>query len=693
MIKFEKNLSIIMFILLLGIIFCFASMKTVENANAEAMHYELETFSGDLPESYTSPYQSSIKNQGDHGYCWIFAAMSTLESNLKAMGYENPNSEDGYFDLSEEYFSQLATIWCDECDSKCIYDVKEQCYICPKCGKKISGYTRLQDDGDFEGGYEEWVIGYLMSGYGPIYEQDFPYDPEINITERVDAGDFEKLFQVTDIVLIDPTDADALKRGIIDYGALNFSYLHNNQAMDWADENITLGSTKIMPDMGAHAVTLVGYDDNYDKNNFVVHRDILRDELQYMFYETPPEFMYFMDLYGLRDLEEYDNLTEEEFNLKFFPQNDGAWLIKNSWGSYENFFDGYCWISYEDAGIYNCYPDSKAFAVTGIEVNPNKEITMYQLDEAGAIEYRSPKNEIDARHYAVANVFDFDSNKNSRIDHITFATENGKGSSYNIYYSKVKENGEISASFDEMVLLKKGSISHNGYETINFDENIVLPRSRGAIVMDISSRNKDINFGLDCTFYDWYMYSNKTIQNYYPVINENESFLIYDGKLYEPYKAYGKDANFSLKIGTISTNKEVSFAKASFANIDSRLEEIEDLSLSKNDYTEESWEEYQNILTAINNLKEDEALTIIDQSTLDEALQELNIAIGNLSKITNENAETIEQNNRNIIISYMAAFFFCLTLVLLFNKQKIKHKRRKKTDKKSSSFFDDYYNK
>ncbi|MDR0846899.1 MAG: hypothetical protein LBN08_05255 [Lactobacillales bacterium] len=69
------------------------------------------------------------------------------------------------------------------------------------------------------------------------------------------------------------------------------------------------GITFLHPD---HEVTIVGYDDNYSKNNF---------------------------------------------NEKFRPRSNGAFLVKNSFGT-ANAKDGYCWISYES----QIFTDNDEFA-------------------------------------------------------------------------------------------------------------------------------------------------------------------------------------------------------------------------------------------------------------------------------------------------------------------------------------------
>jgi len=84
-----------------------------------------------------------------------------------------------------------------------------------------------------------------------------------------------------------------------------------------------------------HAIAIVGWDDNFSRNNFV---------------EDPGE--------------------------------DGAWLVKNSWGA--GFADGgFMWISYKDLG-YN-----SSDSIVSFEIEPtNGDTYLYQLEASYGFNYR-----------------------------------------------------------------------------------------------------------------------------------------------------------------------------------------------------------------------------------------------------------------------------------------------------------------
>ena len=244
-----------------------------------------------VPESQTSipsrydlrdyGYVTPVKNQKTGGNCWSFAGISALESCLKkATGIT--------FDFSEENAKNLMTEYS-------VFGVK--------------GETNV------DGGTGLMLMSYLASWLGPIYESEDVYDEYSQL-----ALVYSPLFHIQNIYWVpdraDFLDNDNFKRAIMDYGAVVISF---------------------DTDESAHAVCLVGWDDDYRG------------------------YDYFNDTCTM-----------------------GAWIFKNSWGSEWN-DGGFAYLSYEH--ILNSENYSNNYAYTFIFNDTNCYDRIYQYDFGGMIDW------------------------------------------------------------------------------------------------------------------------------------------------------------------------------------------------------------------------------------------------------------------------------------------------------------------
>ena len=128
---------------------------------------------------------------------------------------------------------------------------------------------------------------------------------------------------VTDVTWIPTANRDAVKEAIMEYGAATISYYHADTYLNTSTsaycfkQTASYGSSSYQ--YGNHAVTVVGWDDNYSKSNF-------------------------KSSYG--------------------PSSNGAWIIKNSWGTGIG-VDGYFYVSFEDSATRASYVSF--FTVEGVD--------------------------------------------------------------------------------------------------------------------------------------------------------------------------------------------------------------------------------------------------------------------------------------------------------------------------------------
>ena len=253
----------------------------------------------DLPSYYSLRDYNLLtipKDQQSSGNCWAFTAIAVLESTILKAGGE-------YLDLSEENMKNVIA--------------------------QFSDYGWDMETN--EGGYDAMPIGYLVSWLGPIYDSEDVFDDHGTLSPILNS-----LMHVQNVVYLkrdNYLDNDAIKKAIMQYGAVGTSMLYDGNF--FRGKGYYCWSTS----SSNHAVTIVGWDDNYSRDNF----------------------------YGL-------------------PQDkgDGAWIVRNSWGP--NWKDnGYFYVSYYDEKL--AQPGKDNVAYTFILNDTIKYDKNYQYDIAGKTDF------------------------------------------------------------------------------------------------------------------------------------------------------------------------------------------------------------------------------------------------------------------------------------------------------------------
>lgn len=237
-----------------------------------------------LPEKYDAREKqliSPVKNQNPYGTCWAHAALAIVESALL-------NSGSGEYDLSEAHLSYFAYHTGSDKLGNADNDK-----ILPKNGNYLNW-----------GGNMPRAAMKFQNWHGAALESDYPY---ADVQEGQDAANAqEHVVEVPNIYFAPtkPADADsitAVKKLVMKYGSVMWSYYEANSDSEF--NKMTNAYYCSREGLGTnHAISIVGWDDTFPKENFVSGNQ---------------------------------------------PENDGAWIIKNSWGTAFG-DDGYFYISYED---------------------------------------------------------------------------------------------------------------------------------------------------------------------------------------------------------------------------------------------------------------------------------------------------------------------------------------------------------
>ncbi len=374
---------------------------------------EIVTFSM-LPSAYDSSklgYTLPVRVQHEDS-CWAFGTLSTFETLLLKNGEE-----------IETFGPQHANFW----------------------GSRRSDGTGWQRE-HTDGGYSYIPLGYLTSWSGPVNESDFP-------EETVDESfytNFSKdpVYCLTEAIYFNSdTNRDTIKNLIFNFGAVvgNFnastSYLSKGHSYYCANSDIPVSQ------LSGHCVSVVGWDDDYSKENFVG-------------------------------------------SVSGVPSSDGAWLIKNSWGE-GNEYKGYYWISYEDVWMFDSI-FGPSYALTNYEkLTDNKKLYQNEIDGATyEFAYLSYKNR-DYNNVTYMNAFDF-SEEHRTLSEVVFESTS-VGSDFNIYYIPFEKDMPTSDT-EQWLSLYSGEITYSGYICVDVPDT-ELPAGKGCIGININNKRVNTEYG------------------------------------------------------------------------------------------------------------------------------------------------------------------------------------------------------
>ena len=426
------------------------------------------------------PENVKVRNQMQTNSCWAFAAIGVLESHL-ALRDKNTSSATTVYDFSEKHMN---------------YATAKAAFL----NNEINpyGYTKEVSDG----GNFYLATQYLANGLGAVDESEVPF---VNSEEDIDISEIQNkevkttLYDTVEFPSLTAAERDqimtSMKEHIVNYGGLQAG-LHGATLFTGDSYNNETGAifcNNVISEPIDHAAVIIGWDDNYSKENFN---------------------------------------TEQQ------PSENGAWIIKNSWGENmteklsllkETLFEaqqstceangwyspeeiptdvilemykasygedkvtvqgedlvveignkGYMYISYEDCNIYK--------DLTGIEKATNSKDfkNVYQNDILG------PNNAIGVNaglaglvNVHLANVFTRDASVEEALDKISIYTTQE-------YTCKVfvNPNGDSKAKEDlQEVKLKAGETEtfEAGYHTIEFAEPIKLTGDKFVVVVQVTN--------------------------------------------------------------------------------------------------------------------------------------------------------------------------------------------------------------
>lgn len=321
----------------------------------------------------------------------------------------------------------------------------------------------------------------LASGKGPVIEEKVPFMPmfESPDPKYINRRDFT----LDSSFIISVKDTEAVKRAIISNGCVAASVNYNERY--YSKENHALYSQN---DSCNHSVAIVGWDDNFSRRLF------------------------------------------QENNC---PESDGAWLVKNSYGTQEN-NNGVFWVSYCDQSLKssgNVY----VYNVTTDSTDDN--IYMYDGSAAYSRKLIYSKGSV-AATYTAKNIL-------QKINKVSFALYT-TGVSYKIQIYKNSDTANPESGTPMLSEKITGKTGYSGYYVIPVDQDIYINSDeRFSVVITFDCNERYVSFFADESI------DNISAITYVNRIDKNQAFVkkSADGSFVDSY-----DLNYTPRIKVFTSD-------------------------------------------------------------------------------------------------------------------------------------------
>ena len=382
-----------------------------------------------MPARYDSRekgYVTSVKDQSPFGTCWAFGALSAGESSMLRKGRANSS-----IDLSEMHLSYFFF--------RCLKDP-----LGLTAGDSVKNYTG--DNYLNTGGNNIFTMFALSKWTGAASESLVPYSGyQSYINESYAYNDVAHLQNAR---FVNTNDRTSVKKLITEYGAVSTSIFYY---LDFQNSN----GAYLFPYYGNgtnHVVSIVGWDDNYSKNNF--------------------------------------SAVYKGQTIK--PRANGAWIVKNSYGTGEG-DQGYIYISYEDVSVCSSGGDKFSFAFDMESANNYDH--NYQYDGSFGSGYMTSQN-----NTSISNVYKTKGNSggNEKLKAVSFSllTQNVN---YSIQIYKNPPSSNPTGGSPIFVTPQTGKTTYSGYYTIPLKKQPVFNQGDTfSVVITLRSQtSSNISFFVD----------------------------------------------------------------------------------------------------------------------------------------------------------------------------------------------------
>ncbi len=383
-----------------------------------------------------------VENQGITNECWAFSIIKSMETNIALK-----NGEKELKNFSERHmdYSLIKTF---------------------NDGINKNGLNREAGNG----GLPIMGLAYLTNGQGAVLEEDMPFENnmdkiylnDINKKNNTIATDYLVIpgiiknykkdrngntlsvtYSDTDGNIYSSSEVSAIRNIIKEHlmknGAITAftagskSQFYNNSESIFASTAYNCNDTSIIRD---HGITIVGWDDNYSRDNFKE---------------------------GTK------------------PSTDGAYIVLNSYGN-NVFGNGYLYISYED-----CLIESELYGISS--TSSVDYDNLYQHDNFGGVLKLSTEQ---SKTGYFANVFDRDPSKNETLNSVGVTV-----CDYSNVEIFVNPNSNSLDTKDLIEVGKSTNMLEPGYHRINILPTILNGNEFAIVIKQTAVQSEKFSFEIE----------------------------------------------------------------------------------------------------------------------------------------------------------------------------------------------------
>ena len=432
-----------------------------------------------LPSTYrsdTQPWAANItvKDQGSTGLCWAISTATTLDYSYAKELYDTYGIVATAEETSGSHIAQFLYNRVDDPLGNTANDANK---------------ILISDHWSYYGGNEIYAMQHLASWSGACLDSKAPLSATVDNVDKsgkwtgASSGlaysedlAYDDAVTLQESIYLKLADINTMKELVYKYGAVSVgisaktAYFNQNEIDPETGEAYPLGRSFYCYEEGTainHSVPIVGWDDNYPKENFT------------------------HSVKGMSDTKAYALTT---------PENDGAWIVQNSYGD-SNYDDGFIYISYEsldicgddftlfafdmqpaDAYAYNFQYDGTAFCSDSSEMNRGRHYDYYTIKGTRA-----------------ANVFTNTTGAPVSVEAVGFTTYNAFTTNYEIavYTGLTSANDPTSGTLAASVSC---TTTTAGCKTVELDKAVTVPAGQSFSVVFTFSRITA--FGVEMAYKD-----------------------------------------------------------------------------------------------------------------------------------------------------------------------------------------------